>query len=104
MKVSKRHIATNGCSVARCGAAVSGTNCLWHAHARSSAPLALAKDHHSAAGYPAALHPAIPHALFAGMPEVGNMPLPKKLLKQGVTDMVRVSDARMSGTACEYSP
>ena len=33
------------------------------------------------------------------MPEVGNMPLPPKLLKQGVTDMVRISDARMSGTA-----
>src|SRR5262249_28988554 len=31
--------------------------------------------------------------------EVGNMPLPAKLLKQGVTDMVRISDARMSGTA-----
>jgi dihydroxy-acid dehydratase len=33
------------------------------------------------------------------MAEVGNMPLPPKLLKRGVTDMVRVSDARMSGTA-----
>jgi dihydroxy-acid dehydratase len=33
------------------------------------------------------------------MPEVGNMPLPRKLLEQGVRDMVRVSDARMSGTA-----
>jgi dihydroxyacid dehydratase/phosphogluconate dehydratase len=33
------------------------------------------------------------------MAEVGNMPLPQKLLKQGVTDMVRISDARMSGTA-----
>ncbi len=33
------------------------------------------------------------------MPEVGNMPLPKKLLDQGITDMVRISDARMSGTA-----
>ena len=33
------------------------------------------------------------------MPEVGNMPLPTKILEQGVTDMVRVSDARMSGTA-----
>ena len=33
------------------------------------------------------------------MPEVGNMPIPKKLLEQGVRDMVRVSDARMSGTA-----
>jgi dihydroxy-acid dehydratase len=36
---------------------------------------------------------------YPGMPEVGNMPLPPKLLKQGVTDMVRISDARMSGTA-----
>ncbi len=36
---------------------------------------------------------------YPGMPEVGTMALPKKLLKQGVTDMVRVSDARMSGTA-----
>lgn len=34
-----------------------------------------------------------------GMAEVGNMGLPPKLLKQGVTDMVRISDARMSGTA-----
>ena len=33
------------------------------------------------------------------MPEVGNMPLPKKVLRTGVTDMVRISDARMSGTA-----
>jgi dihydroxy-acid dehydratase len=33
------------------------------------------------------------------MPEVGNMTLPKKLLEQGVTDMVRISDGRMSGTA-----
>jgi L-arabonate dehydrase len=33
------------------------------------------------------------------MAEVGNMALPKKLLKKGVTDMVRISDARMSGTA-----
>jgi dihydroxy-acid dehydratase len=33
------------------------------------------------------------------MPEVGTMALPKKLLAQGVTDMVRISDARMSGTA-----
>jgi dihydroxy-acid dehydratase len=33
------------------------------------------------------------------MPEVGSMALPKKLLAQGVTDMVRISDARMSGTA-----
>jgi dihydroxy-acid dehydratase len=36
---------------------------------------------------------------YPGMPEVGNMPLPSKLLEQGVTDMVRISDARMSGTA-----
>ena len=34
-----------------------------------------------------------------GMPEVGNFPLPEKLLKKGVRDMVRISDARMSGTA-----
>jgi len=34
-----------------------------------------------------------------GMPEVGNLPLPRKLLKTGVRDMVRISDARMSGTA-----
>lgn len=36
---------------------------------------------------------------YPGMPEVGNMALPKKLLAQGITDMVRISDARMSGTA-----
>jgi dihydroxy-acid dehydratase len=36
---------------------------------------------------------------YPGMPEVGNMPLPTKLLKRGITDMVRISDARMSGTA-----
>ncbi|WP_454828687.1 IlvD/Edd family dehydratase [Pseudoxanthomonas wuyuanensis] len=36
---------------------------------------------------------------YPGMAEVGNMPLPPKLLRQGVTDMVRISDARMSGTA-----
>lgn len=36
---------------------------------------------------------------YPGMPEVGNMALPRKLLAQGVRDMVRVSDARMSGTA-----
>jgi dihydroxy-acid dehydratase len=36
---------------------------------------------------------------YPGMPEVGNMPLPPKLLKHGITDMVRISDARMSGTA-----
>ena len=34
-----------------------------------------------------------------GMPEVGIIPIPEKLLKQGVRDMVRISDARMSGTA-----
>jgi dihydroxy-acid dehydratase len=33
------------------------------------------------------------------MAEVGNMPLPPKVLKKGITDMVRISDARMSGTA-----
>jgi len=36
---------------------------------------------------------------YPGMPEVGNFHLPKKLLEQGVTDMIRISDARMSGTA-----
>ncbi len=36
---------------------------------------------------------------YPGMPEVGNFGLPKKLLAAGVTDMVRISDARMSGTA-----
>jgi len=36
---------------------------------------------------------------YPGMAEVGNMGLPPKLLAEGVTDMVRVSDARMSGTA-----
>jgi dihydroxy-acid dehydratase len=36
---------------------------------------------------------------YPGMAEVGNMPLPPKVLKQGITDMVRISDARMSGTA-----
>jgi L-arabonate dehydrase len=35
---------------------------------------------------------------YPGMPEVGNMSLPKKLLAQGVVDMVRISDGRMSGT------
>lgn len=35
---------------------------------------------------------------YPGMPEVGNMAIPKKLLAQGVTDMVRISDGRMSGT------
>jgi dihydroxy-acid dehydratase len=33
-----------------------------------------------------------------GMPEWGNLPVPKKLLKQGIRDMLRISDARMSGT------
>jgi len=36
---------------------------------------------------------------YPGMAEVGNMPIPAKLLRRGITDMVRVSDARMSGTA-----
>ncbi|RDL47161.1 L-arabonate dehydratase [Ensifer sp. M14] len=36
---------------------------------------------------------------YPGMAEVGNMALPQKLLKKGVRDMVRISDARMSGTA-----
>jgi dihydroxy-acid dehydratase len=36
---------------------------------------------------------------YPGMPEVGNMALPPKLLEKGVRDMVRISDARMSGTA-----
>lgn len=35
---------------------------------------------------------------YPGMPEVGNMTLPKKLLQKGITDMVRISDGRMSGT------
>ncbi|HSN09657.1 MAG TPA: IlvD/Edd family dehydratase, partial [Hanamia sp.] len=35
---------------------------------------------------------------YPGMPEVGNMTLPKKLLKRGISDMVRISDGRMSGT------
>ncbi|MCY3834300.1 MAG: dihydroxy-acid dehydratase, partial [Chloroflexi bacterium] len=34
-----------------------------------------------------------------GMPEVGNLPIPQKLLQQGLRDMVRISDARMSGTS-----
>jgi dihydroxy-acid dehydratase len=34
-----------------------------------------------------------------GMPEAGMIPIPRKLLEQGVRDMVRISDARMSGTA-----
>jgi dihydroxy-acid dehydratase len=37
--------------------------------------------------------------LGAGMPEWGQLPIPKKLLQQGVRDMVRISDARMSGTS-----
>ena len=36
---------------------------------------------------------------YPGMPEVGNFHLPKRLLEQGVTDMIRISDGRMSGTA-----
>jgi dihydroxy-acid dehydratase len=36
---------------------------------------------------------------YPGMPEVGNLPLPRRMLAAGVTDMVRISDARMSGTA-----
>ncbi|HST64652.1 MAG TPA: IlvD/Edd family dehydratase [Mycobacteriales bacterium] len=36
---------------------------------------------------------------YPGMPEVSNLPLPKKLLEQGVRDMVRICDGRMSGTA-----
>lgn len=36
---------------------------------------------------------------YPGMPEVGNLDLPEKLIRKGVTDMVRISDARMSGTA-----
>ncbi len=36
---------------------------------------------------------------YPGMPEVGNMPFPAKLVRQGIKDMIRVSDARMSGTA-----
>ncbi len=39
---------------------------------------------------------------YPGMAEVGNMGLPPKVLKKGITDMVRISDARMSGTA--YGP
>ncbi|MCL4544967.1 MAG: dihydroxy-acid dehydratase, partial [Chloroflexi bacterium] len=34
-----------------------------------------------------------------GMPEVGNLPIPRALLRQGIRDMLRISDARMSGTA-----
>jgi len=36
---------------------------------------------------------------YPGFPEVGNFALPTKILKQGITDMIRISDARMSGTA-----
>ncbi|KQV07099.1 IlvD/Edd family dehydratase [Leifsonia sp. Root112D2] len=36
---------------------------------------------------------------YPGMPEVANLPLPQKLLKQGIRDVVRISDGRMSGTA-----
>ncbi|CAN7579023.1 IlvD/Edd family dehydratase [Rhizobacter sp. LjRoot28] len=36
---------------------------------------------------------------YPGMSEVGNMPLPPKVLQKGITDMVRISDGRMSGTA-----
>ena len=36
---------------------------------------------------------------YPGMPEVGNMELPEKLVKKGIRDMVRISDSRMSGTA-----
>ena len=42
------------------------------------------------------LQNAGPHA---GMPEAGYLPIPKKLAQAGVADMVRISDARMSGTA-----
>jgi len=34
-----------------------------------------------------------------GMPEVGHLPIPRKLLRQGIRDMLRISDARMSGTS-----
>jgi dihydroxy-acid dehydratase len=36
---------------------------------------------------------------YPGMPEVGNVDLPEKLIKKGVRDMIRISDGRMSGTA-----
>ena len=36
---------------------------------------------------------------YPGMPEVGNMPLPRKVLQRGIRDMVRITDARMSGSA-----
>jgi len=44
------------------------------------------------------LHGAGPRG-YPGMPEIGNLPIPKKLLRLGVRDMVRISDARMSGTS-----
>ncbi|MBP1178967.1 IlvD/Edd family dehydratase [Methylobacterium sp. PvR107] len=50
-----------------------------------------------AAGDVLVLQNAGPHA--AGMPEAGYLPIPKKLARAGVKDMVRISDARMSGTA-----
>src|SRR5215213_3339720 len=43
--------------------------------------------------------PCLSSLLGIGMPEWGQLPIPSKLLKQGVKDMVRISDARMSGTA-----
>ncbi|AUQ67360.1 IlvD/Edd family dehydratase [Phaeobacter inhibens] len=36
---------------------------------------------------------------YPGMPEVGNMPIPRKLIREGVRDIIRISDGRMSGTA-----
>jgi dihydroxyacid dehydratase/phosphogluconate dehydratase len=36
---------------------------------------------------------------YPGMPEVANLPLPEKVLRRGITDMVRICDGRMSGTA-----
>ena len=36
---------------------------------------------------------------YPGMPEVGNVDLPEKLLRKGIKDMIRISDGRMSGTA-----
>jgi dihydroxy-acid dehydratase len=36
---------------------------------------------------------------YPGMPEIGNLALPRRMLERGVTDMVRISDARMSGTS-----
>ena len=36
---------------------------------------------------------------YPGMPEIGNMPIPQKLLARGIEDVVRISDGRMSGTA-----